>query len=44
MTVQIQAQAAKAGTGDISMVLNPNRTLDEMDYSNNVSVFHVTVP
>jgi hypothetical protein len=43
VTVQFQAHAAKTGAGDISMVLNPNRTLTEMDYNNNVAVVHITV-
>jgi hypothetical protein len=44
VTLQFQAHAAKAGTGDIAVVLNPNRSLQEMDYSNDIAVLHITVP
>jgi hypothetical protein len=44
VTVQFQAHAARAGGGDISVVLNPNRSLTEADYNNDVASLHVTVP
>jgi hypothetical protein len=43
VTVQFQAHAARTGGGDISIVLNPNRTLPEMNYADEVASLHVTV-
>jgi hypothetical protein len=43
LNVQFQAHAAKTGGGDISIVLNPSRTLKEKDYNNDVAAIHVTV-
>lgn len=43
VSVQFQAHAAKPGAGEISLVLNPARTLTETDYTNDVASLKMTV-
>jgi hypothetical protein len=42
-TTQFRVHADSTGQGTIVLSLNPSRTLDERDYSNNLQIFNVTV-
>jgi hypothetical protein len=43
VTVQFQAHATTPGAGELSVVLNPARALQELDYNNDVASLQVSV-